>query len=437
MQIFSNFTEKDKDRILSYFIIKQLDMGRKSLVIKLLSIIINPYWKCNVLEHLVYYAGKIKNVELGTKFLEEIKNLQKKSKMWTKIDQYSIEMQFYDYLSAEFYKVHDKSWQLFNKKSIDISKKIKNKSIETCNIYFQLLRTKQYDLLVKNIDLIDDEYNQSVIIQKISSELFSIQHIEIINKILNIYPEKHKNSSEYINVVSNFVIFCESKNVNIDLEIHYNYFVSSWMDSLELAKQLFLINRKEKALNVLNKLERFKVSTLVDFAEFLRLNEYYVDSKQALDNAISISILENKPWELAETVIELMQIGNNSLAEEISLQIKDDMEKYQCWIKIGGFISKNQNPKKSLNTILNFQNKDLKRYALKGLINEIDILKADKTNTIKLISLINNDTYNIENILFKHSLNNLFIEEAIQENLEPFSRSLNIQWAIDIKNQLN
>ena len=276
----------------------------------------------------------------------------------------------------------------------------------------------------------------SRIIQEISSELFSIQHIEIINKILNIYPEKHKNSSEYINFVSNFIIFCESNNLNIDLEIHYKYFVSSWTDSLELAKQLFLINRKEKSLNVLNKIERFNGLVLIDFAEFLRLNEYYIYSKQILDNAISISILENKSKWLKKAVMELMQIGNNSLAEEISLQIKDDMEKQECWIKIGGFISKNQNPKKTLNTILNFQNKDLKEYALKGLINEIDILKADKANTIKLIGLINNDTYNIENILFKHSLNNLFIEEAIQENLEPFNRSLNLQWAIDIKNQL-
>ena len=435
IQIFSNFTEEEKDRRLSYFIRKQIDLGRQNVAIKLLPIIVDPYWKCIVLEHLVYCAGKIKNVELGTKFLEEIKKLQKKSKL--NVGQYSIEMQFYDYLSIEYYKAHDISWQIFNKKSIDISKKIKNlPKYKKCNIHLQLLWTKQYDLLANNIDSINDEYERSRIIQEISSELFSIQHIEIINKILNIYPEKHKNSSEYINFVSNFIIFCESNNVNIDLEIHYKYFVSSWTDSLELAKQLFLINRKEKSLNVLNKIERFNGLVLIDFAEFLRLNEYYIYSKQILDNAISISILENKSKWLKKAVMELMQIGNNSLAEEISLQIKDDMEKQECWIKIGGFISKNQNPKKTLNTILNFQNKDLKEYALKGLINEIDILKADKANTIKLIGLINNDTYNIENILFKHSLNNLFIEEAIQENLEPFSRSLNLQWAIDIKNQL-
>ena len=43
----------------------------------------------------------------------------------------------------------------------------------------------------------------------------------------------------------------------------------------------------------------------------------------------------------------------------------------------------------------------------------------------------------METLLQQHALHELFFSDALSEKIERFNRTLNIQWAIDIKNSFS
>ena len=55
---------------------------------------------------------------------------------------------------------------------------------------------------------------------------------------------------------------------------------------------------------------------------------------------------------------------------------------------------------------------------------------------MKTRSYYQDDIESMEKILQNHALNELFFSDASNEKIERLNRTLNIQWAIDIKNQL-
>jgi hypothetical protein len=65
-----------------------------------------------------------------------------------------------------------------------------------------------------------------------------------------------------------------------------------------------------------------------------------------------------------------------------------------------------------------------------------DIYTLDNREIIKKIYKVRNDFLLNEHLVRMVCLNHLFFTDLPQEKLDRYNRTLNLQWAIDIKNQL-
>ena len=84
----------------------------------------------------------------------------------------------------------------------------------------------------------------------------------------------------------------------------------------------------------------------------------------------------------------------------------------------------------------NIKNKFSEKLFLKESFENLKIEDVDNEFIFKVFSLIFNDIEKMKIILYKYALNQLFILNLPQEKLNRYNRTLNLQWAIDIKNQL-
>jgi hypothetical protein len=434
-QIFSNFHEADeRDQNIASFVKREFDQCRPITANQLIDLIINPFWKCIGLECSVYYFGKVMNLEKGKKQIEEIKDIKRRFK--ANIDVYEIEMNFFDIISSEMYLNNDESWIDYNIRSISISKKIINQNVKKYNEFFFLLRTKQYSDLLNQIELITDDWDRSLFISGIGIELFCVEHIEIIERIISLYPENQKEGSpEYRNFISKYILLCERNNQNQYLVKYYKYFESSWLDSLELAKQLLQINRLIKADQILNSIADWrKAWAYIRFSKFLRIHNYNKKSKHYLEKGLSISMKKNESTGIKRATIELINSGNFLHAEKISLEIKKIKDKQDCWSDIGRALYANKSK-----VIINSQFKEIefKKFVNRSWLEEHTIIDSNKQFIINSLPHSIEDLSIIETILQKYFLNKIFLDLNFEEPKSQFDNILKLHWAIEIKNQIN
>ena len=87
--------------------------------------------------------------------------------------------------------------------------------------------------------------------------------------------------------------------------------------------------------------------------------------------------------------------------------------------------------------IIKIQPKEASVYFYRSIISKTDFTNAIGLNVNFLLNLLKEDIQSIEHLLQMHALNCLFFQENYpQEKIDKFNKVLNIQWAIDIKNQL-
>ena len=141
------------------------------------------------------------------------------------------------------------------------------------------------------------------------------------------------------------------------------------------------------------------------------------DGFNSIIKEISKISIENGFYKLIERISKkgiknelLKNIGNkaiNSNSYHLSLDILDEFDFYENKKVIKNGIINNVN---TTNINIEFTNNVIK----------------DPTQEVKLI----------EHVLQMYALNQLFFENLSEEKINRFNRTLNIQWAIDIKNQL-
>ena len=435
-QIFSNFlNNKEKDQNLAFFVQRQFDLNRSILGIQLIDLIEDPYWKCIGLEYSVYYFGKLMNVEKGKLQLEEIKDIKRSFNL--NIDVNEIEMKFYDIVSSEMFNCNLESWIEYNKKSISISKNISDQRVRKYNQFFYFLRTKKYSALLSHIAFINDDWDRSLYITGIGIELFRVENIEIIEQIINLYPKNQKKDglADYLGFISKYILLCEMNDQCKYLVKHYKYFESSWLDSLELAKKLCKINKMKKSEQVLNSIADWrKAWAYIRFSEFLRLNYNEKKSKLFLDKGISISMGNHDTTGIKNAIIELINLGNYLIAEKISLEIKNIKDKQDCWTEIGRTLYSMKNAK-PIN--IEFKDVELKKNANRGWFEKHTIHDIDKHFVINHLPQSIEDLSIIETMLQKYFMSMLFSYEIVNTRTYRIDNTLNLMWAIEIKNQMN
>jgi hypothetical protein len=190
--------------------------------------------------------------------------------------------------------------------------------------------------------------------------------------------------------------------------------------TLKIADKLYVFGAKSNADKIIQdcveELKKIK-------EEFLRLykgkyslsNDFIFGSDYLIDSLIRQNRLDQL----------------SALAYEI-IVIREDI-----WFVIGKSLYKNKDFNDTLNII-----KELKDPAIiNSIIEGVSIAvcadyKVSEDFIIPFLKLNSNNITSKEHLLQLHSLNQLFFEDLPEEKIQRFNRTLNIQWAIDIKNQL-
>ena len=132
---------------------------------------------------------------------------------------------------------------------------------------------------------------------------------------------------------------------------------------------------------------------------------------------------------------ELANNGKWALAEYTGLLIHRIAERQSCWEIIGKNTFNEKGWLSALQFVNQFQHEESQRYYLKGIADSATPNEAGKEQILSARSFYMNDLESINKLLQHHALHEVFFNDVSPEKIERFNRTLNIQWALDIKNQ--
>lgn len=134
--------------------------------------------------------------------------------------------------------------------------------------------------------------------------------------------------------------------------------------------------------------------------------------------------------------IERVKRGDYWKAEEIVFQIPQLSQRYFCWKRIGKYKLSNTNWVDATHQVFVWQNEEAKTYYLKGIAGSMKIVDCDKDFILRTRKFFLSDIESFEQLFQQYGINTLFFQNATPAVINRLNRTLNLQWAIDIKNQL-
>jgi hypothetical protein len=73
---------------------------------------------------------------------------------------------------------------------------------------------------------------------------------------------------------------------------------------------------------------------------------------------------------------------------------------------------------------------------LNGFASSHTVMGVDQEFFINVRAFFMDDIDSLKKLLLRHALNHLFFQDSSLERMERFHRTLNLQWAYDVKNNL-
>jgi tetratricopeptide (TPR) repeat protein len=287
---------------------------------------------------------------------------------------------------------------------------------------------------------ITDDFFKCAALEAISSELREQGNIEeasiVLEEALDSAWIIKKEKSKFLALKDISVELAKQGNIEKALEcartISNDSHKSSSLKSIsrELAKQGKIEEALECAHGIID--DYRKNRALKEISTEL-INQGKLE--EALECARSITDESDKGSALHNISFELAKQGNWPLAEKTGIEISKVYARFECWKRIAGLVTEQDGWLKALQNVSNFKNQDVHEYYLKGLTKIIKTSDFDKTLLTYARGYYQNDIVSIETLLQHHALHELFFSNAASEKIERFNRTLNIQWAIDIKNQ--
>ena len=144
-----------------------------------------------------------------------------------------------------------------------------------------------------------------------------------------------------------------------------------------------------------------------------------------------------RSYALKDISTELSKQGNWVEAEITGWEISQIDERQECWKEIANDTFNKDGLLISLALSHQFQNTEAKKYFLKGLAETIRLIGSNKELILKSRYYYQDDIESMEKLLQQHALHELFLADASSEKISRFNRTLNIQWAIDLKNSFS
>jgi tetratricopeptide (TPR) repeat protein len=134
---------------------------------------------------------------------------------------------------------------------------------------------------------------------------------------------------------------------------------------------------------------------------------------------------------------ELARLGNLTLAECVSLEITQIGYRQECWEYIAESICKESGFHNSYQLQKYFQNAEVKSLYLKGLADVASVIEMGKEQILMVFRDFPNHIQEVEKVLNLYALHENFFSEFSEDRLERLNGTLNIRWAVNVRNKLN
>jgi tetratricopeptide (TPR) repeat protein len=133
---------------------------------------------------------------------------------------------------------------------------------------------------------------------------------------------------------------------------------------------------------------------------------------------------------------ELAKQGNWSLAETIGGDISQTRNRHSCWKIIAERNFEKMGWQQALQCSENLLTPEAKKHYLKSLSVLVKSIESRSELILTASRYFLEDLGSLENLLQQHALHALFFVEVSEDKVDRLNRTLNIQWAIDVKNKL-
>jgi hypothetical protein len=213
------------------------------------------------------------------------------------------------------------------------------------------------------------------------------------------------------------------------------YFQTAWL--------LYKEGLKKESDKMLKKSLRFFDLTENKFSIDFRLKQITeaLCNHTLFDQAVFFAEKINNPGE-RDSVIKMIAIEyskENKLdtMNQLISKISSLSLIQETWFEIAQeHYSKDNSIEYCFERLMELKDLEPRNYYLAGIINSITAVSAKKETILQLLDLNKIKKNDAEWLLTMYALNNLFFTNLTANNIDKFNKVLNIQWAIDIKNQL-
>jgi hypothetical protein len=224
---------------------------------------------------------------------------------------------------------------------------------------------------------------------------------------------------------------------------------------IEIAKQEGIFKAEpilDEAYGCANSIdsEYSKIIAIREIAiEFIKLNKI----KESLNCVHTIRLtatfqsLTNKQFKLrspkeiaiisiCDIAKEFTKINKHSFAENILIGLPEIAVRQKCWKEMAKIILETQDYNLAIETLYQYSNQEANTYIRKGIIEAISMKNLNKNIVLDIFKYPLIEFDDIEKIIQYYAMDQLFFTDLPKEKLDRYNRTLNLQWAIDIKNQM-
>ena len=163
--------------------------------------------------------------------------------------------------------------------------------------------------------------------------------------------------------------------------------------------------------------------------------ELFMD--ESLKSARLINDLQFKSNALREIALSYARQRRWCIAETISLEIPIISERYSFIVELSEIAFEFYSLQIEHISEVIILDSEFRKHYLRSFSSFININKFNKNMFLKVRNYFFEDIFSMKVLLTKYSLNILFFDNFSVKDINRFNQSLDIQWAIDIKNSIN
>ena len=246
-------------------------------------------------------------------------------------------------------------------------------------------------------------------------------------------------------ILSNIAVeFVNQKKLQeaIDIVNGFTSLRNKYRALANIAIELVKLGHVEKAVSIMTEIlegPQERDSKIIQRGELVNFIAELAESG-ALDKAYEfaqrITESSSKSRALMIISIERAKRGDYSQAEEIGFQIPQISKRYFCWKRIGEYKLSNSNWVDATHQVFVWQNLEAQTYYLKGIASSMKIVDCDRDFILRARKFFLSDIESLEQLFQNYGINMVFFQNHTPAVINRLNRTLNIQWAIAIKNQL-